>query len=76
VSGEQLVGGVGVGPALPDLGDPAVADVEHQRVVVLQRPASPLGADRVQATVCSSLATTSWTSTVKAPPVNSMVPPK
>jgi len=49
VPGEQFVGGVLVRPVLPDLGDLPVANVEHQRVVVLQRPARALGVDRVEA---------------------------
>jgi hypothetical protein len=49
VLAEQLVGGVLVRPVLPDLGRSAVADVEHQGVVVLQCPARPFGVDRVEA---------------------------
>jgi hypothetical protein len=49
VLAEQLVGGVLVRRVLPDLGHFAVADVEHQRVVVIKRFARPLGMDRVEA---------------------------
>jgi hypothetical protein len=73
---EQLVGGVLVRPVLPDLGDLAVADVKDQGAVALQRSTCPLSVGLVEADRVIVVATTSWTSTPKLPPVISMVWPK